>query len=105
VPRRGRQGISEARSTVRYNDFVITRGIREFMSRDWRAVRESKDAYWGERIARLGPLEGFRIAGELQRQAILADPSWPDAALRQEDLRHHARLAELFRRAAPTRRS
>jgi hypothetical protein len=84
---------------------VITRGIREFMSRDWRAVRESKDAYWGERIARLGPLEGFRIAGELRRQVLRADPSWPDAALRQQDLHHHTRLAELFRRAAPTRRS
>ena len=91
--------------SVRYNGFVITRGIREFMSRDWRAVRESKDAYWGERIARLGPIEGFRIAGELHRQAILADPAWPDESLRRQDLLAHIRLARLLRRAAPTRRS
>jgi hypothetical protein len=83
---------------------VITRGIREFVSRDWRAVRDSKDAYWGERIARLGPIEGFRIAEELRRQAVLANTAWPDASLRRQDLEFHLRLAELFRRAAPARR-
>lgn len=83
---------------------VITRGIREFVARDWDAARESKDAYWAERIARLGPVEGLRIAEELRQQALHRDPSWPDAALRQEDLLFHARLAELVRRAGPTRR-
>jgi hypothetical protein len=84
---------------------VITRAIREFVARDWRAARENKDVYWGERIARLGPLEGFRIAEELRRQAILRDPTWPDAALRQADLQCHVRLAELFRRAGSARRA
>jgi hypothetical protein len=49
---------------------VITRGIREFVARDWAAVRESKDAYWGARIARLGPLEAFRIGEALPRIAL-----------------------------------
>jgi hypothetical protein len=49
---------------------MISRGIREFVSRDWAAVRESKDAYWSERVNRLGPLEGFRIADQLRRQAF-----------------------------------
>jgi hypothetical protein len=83
---------------------VITRGIREFVARDWKAARENKDAYWGERIARLGPLEGFRVAEELRRQVLLRDPAWPDAALRQADLVSHARLADLFRRAGSARR-
>jgi hypothetical protein len=83
---------------------VITRGIREFVSRDWEAAREDKDAYWGERIGRLGPIEGLRVAEELRRQALLRDPAWPDAALRQEDLASHARLAELLRRAGSARR-
>ena len=83
---------------------MITRGIREFVSRDWRAARESKDAYWGERIARLGPIEGFRIAEELRRQAVLTDATWPDASLRRQDVLFHVHLADLFRRAAPTRR-
>jgi hypothetical protein len=83
---------------------VITRGIREFVSRDWEAVRENKDAYWGERIARLGPLEGLRIAEELRQQALRL-PGWPRADDRQEDLQSHVRLAALLRDAGSTRRA
>ena len=83
---------------------VVTRGIRDFVARDWEAARDNKDAYWGERIARLGPAEGFRIAEELRRQVLLRDPAWPDAALRRADLLSHLRLAEIFRRAGPARR-
>ena len=82
---------------------MITRGIREYVSRDWEAVRENKDAYWGERILRLGPGEGFRIAEELRRQALQQDPTWPDAARLDEDLQSHVRVARLLRRASPTR--
>lgn len=88
-----------------YTSLVITRAIREFVSRDWDAARESKDQYWGQRIARLGPLEGFRIADQLRRQAIRRSPGWPDAALQHTDLMFHVRLAELFRRAGSTRRA
>jgi hypothetical protein len=84
---------------------VITRGIREFVARDWGAARANKDAYWGERIARLGPVEGLRVAEELRREMLLRDPAWPDAALRRVDVLFHARLAELFRRAGSARRS
>jgi hypothetical protein len=83
---------------------VITRGIREFVSRDWKAARAAKDAYWGERIARLGPEEGLRIGEELRRQALLHDPTWPHPAGRGEDLLSHARLAALLHRAGTTRR-
>ena len=83
---------------------VITRGIRAFVGRDWRAVRQRKDAYWSERIARLGAPEAFRIADELRRYALLQDPAWPDAELRQLDLQAHVRLAARFRRAGPLRR-
>ena len=96
------------RNTVgpaRYNANVITRGIREFAARDWRAVREAKDAYWAERIARLGPFEGLRIGAELRRQAQAQDPSWPGPADRDLDLSAHIRMAELFARAGSTRRS
>lgn len=83
---------------------VITRGIREFVSRDWLAAREAKDRYWGERIARLGPLEGLRIADELRRQAILQNPAWPSPAERDQDLLSHVRLSERFQRAGSARR-
>jgi hypothetical protein len=83
---------------------VITRGIREFVARDWATARQNKDAYWSERIARLGPPEAFRIAEELRRQVLLRDPAWPDPALRRSDLESHVRLASLFRRADSARR-
>jgi len=83
---------------------VIARGIREFLDRDWAAVRASKDRYWGDRIARLGPLEGWRIAEELRQQALRQDPAWPGADRRREDVRFHVHLAQLLHRAGSTRR-
>ena len=83
---------------------MVTRGIRDFVLRDWQAVRDHKDAYWSERIARLGPLEAWRIADELRRQARAQHPGWPSAADRVGDLESHVRLADLFRRGSPTRR-
>ena len=84
---------------------MISSGIRAFMARDWRTARAAKDAYWAERIARNGPLEGLRIADELRKQALLHNPDWPDAAARQRDILAHVRLAELFARVASARRS
>jgi hypothetical protein len=52
---------------------VLTRRIREFMNREWRAVRAHKDAYWGQRIARLGPAEGFRIADDGGASLVLLE--------------------------------
>ncbi len=86
-----------------YNGVVITRNIREFVNRDWELARQSKDAYWGERIASLGPLEGFRIADGLRQQALLNDPDWPHADDRRQDLLLHVRLADLFHRAGTAR--
>ena len=84
---------------------MISDGIREFMGRDWRAARAAKDDYWAERVARLGPLEGLRVADELRRQALLQNPDWPDAAHRDRDLLAHVRLAELLTRADSARRA
>jgi hypothetical protein len=83
---------------------VITRGIREFVARDWRAARDAKDAYWSARIASMGPLEAFRIGDELREQARLQIPSWPDADDRREDLSSHVRVAALLGRASSVRR-
>ena len=75
------------------------------MARDWTSVRENKDAYWAARIARLGPIEGIRIAEELRRQALLRNPDWPDAALRRDDLLAHTRVTALLRRVSAARRA
>ena len=78
---------------------MITSGIREFMARDWSRARAAKDAYWAERIARLGPGEGLRVADELRRQTLQQNPGWPGAAARHQDLLSHVHLSELFSRA------
>jgi hypothetical protein len=83
---------------------VITRGIRQFVERDWEAVRANKDAYWRDRIARLGAAEALRIADELRRQMLLLDHDWPGGARRREDLQCHVRVAERLRRAGSARR-
>lgn len=83
---------------------MITRGIRSYMDRDWAAVRASKDAYWAERIDRLGAIEGLRIAEQLRLQVLRRDPEWPSADQRREDLAHHVHFAEKLRRADRSRR-
>ena len=84
---------------------MITRAIHEFIGRDWGAARASKDEYWGERIARLGPLEAWRIADGLRQQARRQDPDWPSAESRDEDVRFHVQMAQQFRRARSARRA
>lgn len=84
---------------------MVTRGIREYVTRDWQAARAMKDAYWGERIARLGPVEALRVADELRRQVLHLNPGWPGATRREDDLRSHARLSNLLRRAGAARRA
>ena len=84
---------------------MITDGIRAFMARDWQRARDAKDAYWAERVARLGPIEAMRIADELRRQVRLQHPAWPDAASRKEDLHQHVRMNELFDRVDAARRA
>ncbi len=83
---------------------MLTYGIRAFLTRDWQRARDAKDAYWAERVQRLGPLEALRIADELRRQVMLQHPDWPDAASRRDDLRHHVRMTELFARVDAARR-
>ncbi|HEV8392980.1 MAG TPA: hypothetical protein VGQ37_01850 [Vicinamibacterales bacterium] len=84
---------------------AITRGIREFVSRDWRAAREAKDRYWGQQVKRLGSAEALRIADELRRQVLQQVPGWPSAEQREADLQAHIRLSELLTRAGRARRA
>jgi hypothetical protein len=83
---------------------MITRGVKEFVSRDWAAARAAKDDYWAHRIATMGALEAFRIADELRRRAREQDPAWPRPEDRQQDFVAHVRLTELLARADAVRR-
>lgn len=78
---------------------MTAQDIRAYMARDWDAVRDAKDAYWAERVGRLGPAEGLRIAEELRRQALLLNPEWPSEDDRREDFQVHVRVRALLDRA------
>ena len=97
--------VSDQAGAERNGPNTITRDIGAFMARNWQRARDAKDAYWAERVQRLGPLEALRIADELRRQALLQHPDWPDAARRRDDLRHHVRMTELFARVDAARRA
>jgi hypothetical protein len=43
---------------------VFSQDVQAYVARDWAAVRDAKDACWAERLSRLGPAEGLRIAEE-----------------------------------------
>jgi hypothetical protein len=83
---------------------MIARDIRAYVGRDWAAIREAKDAYWAERIERLGAVEGFRIAEELRLQPRLLNPAWPSEDDRREDFLAHTRLRSLLDGAGLPRR-
>lgn len=79
---------------------ALVDGLREYLARDWEAVRESKENALAERLDRLGPAESLRMADELRRfaRSIGSDPA--DADLRAADLEAHQRLCALLRRAS-----
>ena len=82
----------------------VTAGIREFVGRDWRLLRASKEEAWQERIDRLGHGEGLRMAEALRVSCLSlgADPGTDEA--RALDLEMHVRVAELLARAFPIAR-
>ena len=79
---------------------ALADGLREYMARDWEAVRESKEAALAERLDRLGPAESLRMADELRRfaRSVGSDPAATD--FRAADLEAHRRLSALLRRAS-----
>ncbi|MBK6518096.1 MAG: hypothetical protein IPM79_30425 [Polyangiaceae bacterium] len=72
--------------------------LRAFAGRDWRALAESKEAYWLERKRAEGPAAGVRAAEALLAQVRRARPDWPSEAEREEDRRMHLFVAEVTAR-------
>ena len=81
---------------------MLTRGIREYVARDWQAARTPRTPMGVESLA--SAREGLRIADELRRQSPGAAARLALSNERRADLLAHVRLASLFRRAAATSR-
>ncbi len=67
----------------------------------WSALAESKLAYWVDRMSRLGPREGLRVADGLRQAALRLKPGWPSEAEREADLRVHERVSRSLGRVPP----
>ncbi len=83
-----------------YDSSVDATGLRAYLARDWKAVRDLKEDGWIEQLEAGDPAEGIRLAAELYEDAKAARPDWPTDEDRSDDFRHHVQLAELLRRAA-----
>jgi hypothetical protein len=75
--------------------------IRAYVHRAWDEVRASKHAAFAEDARTGGPNAGARASDALWADMRALDPSWPDDAQRQDDLRHHELLCEKFARLGP----
>jgi hypothetical protein len=73
--------------------------IRAYVSRDWATVQEQKRRSWAERLARMGPAEGIRLADDMRRYVVSIRPDWPTPGDRAPDLASHIELCALLRRA------
>lgn len=79
---------------------ALTDGLREYMARDWAAMRESKERYWSEDLS---AADRIRLAESLRLLVLSASPEWPSEEDRIGDLDAHVNLAGRIRRAGNPR--
>ena len=79
---------------------ALADGLREYMARDWAAVRESKERYWSEHLS---AADRIRLAESLRLSVLAATPEWPSEENRIDDLDAHVHLAGRIRRAGTAR--
>ena len=75
---------------------ALVDGLREYVARDWEAVRESKERYWAEELS---AADRIRLADSLRLSVLAAAPGWPSDEHRIDDLDAHVQLAGKIRRA------
>lgn len=76
-----------------------TDALREYANRERRPLVELKADHWRQRKALLGAGEALRVAEELRRWCIQANPGWPRDIDRAADLAVHVRVGEALRSA------
>ena len=79
---------------------ALADGLREYMARDWAAVRRSKERYWSEELS---AADRIRLADSLRLAVLVATPDWPSEEDRIDDLDAHEQLAGRIRRAGTAR--
>lgn len=79
---------------------ALADGLREYLARDWAAVRESKERYWSEELS---AADRIRLADSLRLAVLVATPDWPSEEDRVDDLDAHEQLAGRIRRAGTAR--
>lgn len=79
--------------------------VIQIARRDWRALADSKAAYWSELERELGPGEGVRIGDELRRYVQTQNPDWPSDRERALDLETHVRVTAALQSVAKSWRS
>jgi hypothetical protein len=79
---------------------ALADGLREYMARDWAAVRESKERYWSEELS---AADRIRLADSLRLAVLVSTPDWPSEEDRIDDLHAHEHLTGRIRRAGPAR--
>ena len=79
---------------------ALADGLREYMARDWAAVRDSKERYWAEDLS---AADRIRLAESLRLSVLAATPGWPSEESRVDDLDAHVQLAVRIRRAGTAR--
>jgi hypothetical protein len=67
--------------------------IRAYLAREWERARQSKQAYWRERLAYGGMAEALRVGTLLLRESSVTE--------REQDLETHQRVAQALAKTTP----
>lgn len=79
---------------------ALADGLREYMARDWAAVRESKERYWSEELM---AADRIRLAESLRLSILATSPGWPSDESRVADLDAHVALVTRIRSVGTAR--
>jgi hypothetical protein len=79
---------------------ALADGLREYMARDWAAVRDSKERYWPDELS---AADRIRLAESLRLSVLAGTPGWPSDESRIDDLDAHVSLVSRIRRAGSPR--
>jgi hypothetical protein len=84
-----------------YSHHVLKSDVLAFVSRDWRAIAESKRRRWSQERAQMDAAHALRVGDELRHHVHAIQTGWPTVAERQDDVACHVRVSEMLSRVKP----